>query len=173
MEVLADSWYIIRMLYRVWHHSERRRQQQTKFVKLLPEILQSEFCIMDWMTLMLYQLQMSSMIYSWFSGSCHIKGPQFFQNIRNNYHHHKASHPRKPHSSDTPPCEPQIPQIFSSLFIRHNQPQDCGVDTPHLRWDYCHMPCNDNSNSPLSFFPKHYPQNAHINPQDTPLSVNH
>jgi len=60
------------------------------------------------------------------------------------------------------------------VWIWHNQPQDCGVDTPHLRWDYCHMLCNDNSNSPLSPFPKHHVQNAHTNPlQDTPLSVNH
>jgi len=48
MEVLADSRYIIWTLYYVWYHSERRRQQQTKFVKLLPELLQPVFCIMDW-----------------------------------------------------------------------------------------------------------------------------
>ena len=41
MDVMADSWLIIRMLYPVWRHSERHRQQQTKFVKLLPEVLQT------------------------------------------------------------------------------------------------------------------------------------
>ena len=35
----------------------------------------------EWLTLMLYQMQMSSAIYRWFSGSCHIKGPQCLQNI--------------------------------------------------------------------------------------------
>ena len=79
MDVIADSWYIIRIPYRVWRHSERHRQQQTKFVKLLPELLQPVFGIMDWMTLMLYQMQMSSAIYRWFSGSCHIKGHNTFR----------------------------------------------------------------------------------------------
>jgi hypothetical protein len=36
------------------------------------------------MTMMLYQLQMSSAIYQWFSGSCHIKGPQCLQNMIRN-----------------------------------------------------------------------------------------
>ena len=41
MDVMADSWYIIQMLYPAWHHCKWRRQQQTKFVKLLPEFLQT------------------------------------------------------------------------------------------------------------------------------------
>jgi hypothetical protein len=38
-------------------------------------------------------------------------------NISNNEPHHKASHPTRPQSSDTPLCQLQIPQIFSSLSI--------------------------------------------------------
>ena len=163
IEVLADSWYIIWMFYCVWKHSKWCRQQPTKFVELLPELLQPVYCIMDWMT---YNDAVSTadvfwdmMFCHWFSGSWHIKKPHCLQNIGNDLACHKASHPKRPEPSDTPLCEPQIPQVFSSSFIWYNRIQDIGVGIPHLRWDYGNIVRNDNLNIfPLPPFLIHYVQ---------------